>query len=46
MHTVHIGLLAAMPQELGKIIENLEVIRTLEFGDLNLFSGRWKRSNP
>ena len=46
MDTIHIGLLAAMPEELGKIIENIEVNRNFEFGDLNLFSGIWKGSTP
>ena len=36
---IHIGLLAAMPQELGNILQNLKEIEENSFGDLKLYSG-------
>ena len=42
---MHIGLLAAMPQELGFILDNLEIVESKNFGDLKLFSGFWKNSS-
>ena len=43
---MHIGLLAAMPQELGFFLDNLEIVESKNFGDLELFCGFWKnRSN-
>ncbi len=44
-HNVHIGLLAAMPEELGLILENLEEKKINIYGDLELVSGIWKNSN-
>lgn len=41
---MHIGLLAAMPQELGFILDNLKIIESKKFGDLELFSGFWTNS--
>ena len=39
---MHVGLLAAMPQELGKIKENLVNLKSDKFGDLEIYSGEWK----
>ena len=39
----HIGLLSAMPQELGSILDNLINIKEINFGDLKLYSGIWKK---
>ncbi len=38
----HIGLLAAMPEELGCILDNLENIKEANSGDLTIYSGIWK----
>ena len=38
---MHIGLLAAMPEELGQILNSIKVTETKKFGDLELFSGIW-----
>ena len=42
---MHIGLLAAMPEELGQILDNIEIIETNNFGDLEIFSGIWINQN-
>ena len=42
--TFHIGLLSAMPQELGLILDNLKNIKENDFGDLKLYSGIWKEN--
>ena len=42
---MHIGLLAAMPEELGQILDNIEIIETNKFGDLEIFSGIWINQN-
>ena len=41
---MHVGLLAAMPQELGKIKENLINLKSDKFGDLEIYSGEWENS--
>ena len=38
---IHVGLLAAMPEELGQIIKNLENLRSKNYGDLEIFTGEW-----
>lgn len=40
----HIGLLSAMPEEIGDILNELIDIEKTSFGDLNIYSGIW-RSN-
>ena len=42
---IHIGLLSAMPQELGKILENLNDIKINKFGDLTVYQGIFKTSS-
>ena len=42
---MHIGLLAAMPEELGQILDNIEIIETNKYGDLEIFSGFWINQN-
>ena len=37
----HIGLLAAMPEELGCIVNNLQSLKTIDYGDLKVFTGEW-----
>ena len=38
---IHIGLLCAMPEEVGATKENLKDVVKRAFGDLNIFSGKW-----
>ncbi|MDC3094880.1 5'-methylthioadenosine/adenosylhomocysteine nucleosidase [Prochlorococcus sp. AH-716-M09] len=43
---IHIGLLAAMKEELGAILENLVNTKIKKYGDLEIYSGEWnKQSN-
>lgn len=42
---LHIGLLAAMPEELGNILGSLIEIRHLNYGDFDLYSGKLKLKN-
>ncbi len=44
-NSYHIGLISAMPQELGKILENLQDLKTNKYGDLTLYKGIFKGSN-
>ena len=41
----HIGLLAAIPEELGSILDNLQNVKRSKFGDLELSSGEWINNN-
>ena len=43
-YPLHLGLLAAMPEELGNILSNLLDISKKEYGDLTIFSGTWKNT--
>ena len=43
--TKHIGILCAMPEELGSTLENLQNIKTKTYGDLVIHSGDWSYSN-
>ena len=43
--TKHIGVLCAMPEEVGSILDNLINIETKSYGDLKIFSGDWHFSN-
>ena len=36
-----LGLLAAMPEELGSILNNLKNLESRKYGDLEIFSGEW-----
>tara|TARA_B100000242_G_C43045354_1_gene487898 strand:- start:537 stop:1310 length:774 start_codon:yes stop_codon:yes gene_type:complete len=36
----HIGILSAMPEEIGIILDNLKSVNSFKFGDLELFSGK------
>tara|TARA_A100001388_G_C28695665_1_gene463560 strand:+ start:269 stop:1048 length:780 start_codon:yes stop_codon:yes gene_type:complete len=40
--TLHIGLLAAMPEELGTILDKLGNLKEEVFGDLKIYSGFYK----
>ena len=41
----HIGLLSAMKEEVGDLINNLDNVVENIFGDLVIYSGEWKNSN-
>ena len=40
--TKHIGILCAMPEEIGSTINNLEDVEIKTYGDLEIYSGNWK----
>ena len=42
---MHIGILCAMPEEIGSAIEHLKNIEENDFGDLKIFSGEWLNNN-
>ena len=42
---MHIGILCAMPQEIGSLIDNLEILNETNFGDLKIISGQWSDEN-
>ena len=39
MSNLHIGILCAMPEEIGSTIKNLKNLSEKSFGDLKIFSG-------
>lgn len=39
----HIGLLSAMPEEIGTITNDLKDIKKTSFGDFKIYSGIWKK---
>ena len=41
----HIGILCAMPEEVGSILDNLKNIKKKNYGDLEIYSGKWAFSN-
>ena len=41
----HIGILCAMPEEVGSILNNLKNIKIKTYGDLEIYSGKWCFSN-
>tara|TARA_A100001035_G_scaffold276653_1_gene272071 strand:+ start:681 stop:1460 length:780 start_codon:yes stop_codon:yes gene_type:complete len=41
----HIGILAAIPEELGSIVDNLKNIQLSKFGDMEITSGEWISKN-
>ena len=41
---LHIGILGAMPEEIGTFLSNLDSIVQKKYGDLIIFSGIWKVS--
>ncbi len=43
--TKHIGILCAMPEEVGSTLNNLNNIETKTYGDLKIYSGDWCQSN-
>ena len=43
MKSINIGLLSAMPEEIGSTIENLENLTITEYGDLKIYNGKLKK---
>lgn len=41
MKEINIGLLSAMPEEIGKTLNNFDNLSKKKFGDLEIFSGEW-----
>ena len=41
----HIGILSAMPEEVGHTISNLENVIKAKYGDLTIYSGEWVSAN-
>mgnify|MGYP001499384015 CR=1 FL=1 len=41
---LHLGILAAMPEEVGTFLSNLDSVVEYKYGDLVIFSGIWKGS--
>ena len=41
----HVGILSAMPEEVGIILDNLESVSSIKFGDLELYSGKFILDN-
>ena len=37
----HIGILSAMPEEIGSTLDNLMDVKKFTFGDLNIYQGYW-----
>ena len=46
MKSINIGLLSAMPEEIGSTIENLENVSLKEYGDLKIYYGKLKKKVP
>ena len=42
---MHIGILCAMPEELGSTLKNIVNLKKKRFGDLEILSGRWNSPN-
>lgn len=41
----HVGILSAMPEEIGVILDNLTSVSSSKFGDLEIFTGEWLGKN-
>ena len=41
----HIGILSAIPEEVGIILDNLDSINSSKFGDLEIHSGKFNLDN-
>ncbi|MBO8244230.1 5'-methylthioadenosine/adenosylhomocysteine nucleosidase [Prochlorococcus marinus XMU1411] len=46
MESINIGLLSAMPEEIGTAIDNLENVTLSEYGDLKIYYGKLKKKIP
>jgi len=36
---IHLGLISAMPEEVGETVKNLDLVKTIKYGDLEIFIG-------
>ena len=43
MKSINIGILSAMPEEIGSTIDNLENVTLTEYGDLKIYYGKLKK---
>ena len=41
LNPLHVGILCAMPEEIGYTLKNLRNIKETIFGDLKIFTGEW-----
>ncbi len=39
---IHLGLISAMPEEVGETVKNLDLVKTIKYGDLEIFIGIFK----
>ena len=46
METINIGLLSAMPEEIGNALDNLQNVTLTEYGDLKIYKGKLKKKVP
>ena len=46
MKSINIGLLSAMPEEIGSTIEYLENVKLTVHGDLKIYYGKLKKKFP
>ncbi|MCR8538817.1 MAG: 5'-methylthioadenosine/adenosylhomocysteine nucleosidase [Prochlorococcus marinus CUG1439] len=46
MKSINIGLLSAMPEEIGTTIDNLENVTLNKYGDLKIYYGKLKKKVP
>ena len=46
MKSINIGLISAMPEEIGSTIENLENLSISEYGDLKIYYGKLNKKVP
>ena len=46
MKSINIGLLSAMPEEIGSTIDNLDILTLKEYGDLKIYYGKLKKKVP
>ena len=46
MNKINIGILGAMPEEIGETIKNLKNIRQEKHGDLTIYRANWSNINP
>ena len=42
---IHIGILGAMPEEIGIALKDLQEVVRSDYGDLAIYSGKWKGSS-
>ena len=40
-----VGILSAMPEEIGYLLENLDELKKVKYGSLDLYCGLWKGNN-